>query len=84
MINKYVEHSKFVYKNFDEIQDGINSGELNAWDLVLSKDTKEFILIKEDLNLAPIKSKVYRFLDIDIAEAQLNSSTDTYGGQSGR
>lgn len=81
MSNKYVEHSKFVYKNFDEIQDGINSGELNAWDLVLSKDTKEFILVKEDLNLAPIKSKVYRFTDIDSAEAQLNSSTDTYGGQ---
>ena len=81
MNSKYVEHSKFVYKNFDEIQDGINSGELNAWDLVLSKDTKEFILIKEDLNLAPIKSKVYRFLDIDSAETQLNTSADTYSGQ---
>lgn len=81
MNNKYIEHSKFVYKNFDEIQSGINSGELNAWDLVLSKDTKEFILIKEDLDLAPIKSKVYRFLDIDSAEAQLNASKDTYGGQ---
>lgn len=81
MSNKYVDHSKFVYKNFDEIQDGINSGELNAWDLVLSKDTKEFILIKEDLNLAPIKSKVYRFLDIESAEIQLNTSADTYGGQ---
>lgn len=81
MSNKYIEHSKFVYKNFDEIQSSINSGELDAWDLVLSKDTKEFILIKDNLELAPIKSKLYRFLDVDSAEIQLNASTDTYGGQ---
>lgn len=80
-MKKYIDHSKFVYKNFDEIQDGINSGELNAWDLVLSKDSKEFILIKDDLTLSSIKSKVYRFLDTDSAETSLNSSTDTYAGQ---
>lgn len=80
-MSKYVDHSKFVYKNFDDIQDCINSGELNAWDLVLSKDTKEFILIKDDLTLSPIKSKVYRFLDVDSAEKHLNLSCDTYAGQ---
>ena len=80
-MKKYIDHSKFVYKNFDEIQDCINTGELNAWDLVLSKDTKEFILIKDDLTLSSIKSKVYRFSDVDSAEISLNTYTDTYAGQ---
>lgn len=77
----YIDHSKFVYRNFDEIQDSINSGELDSWDLVLSKDTKEFILIKEDLTLAPIKSKVYRYSDTIEAEEKLNNASDTYPGQ---
>lgn len=77
----YTNHSKFVYKNYDEIQDSINSSELNAWDLILCKDTKEFLLIKEDLSLAPIKSKIYRYVDIESAEKQLNTLSDTYAGQ---
>lgn len=80
-MKKSMEHSKFVYRNFDEIQNDINSGELNSWDLVLSKDTKEFILIKDDLTLAPIKSKVYRYIDSEEAEKELNNATDTYPGQ---
>lgn len=77
----YQNHSKFTYKNHDEIQQCINSGELNAWDLVLCKDTKEFILIKDDLSLHSVKSKVYRFLDVESAENALNESEDTYAGQ---
>lgn len=77
----YTDHSKFTYMNYDEIQDGINSGVLNPYDLVLCKDTREFVLVKDDLSLASINSKVYRFPDIDMAEKSLNESLDTYEGQ---
>ena len=78
---KYTDHSKFAYMNYDEIQDGINSGTIGPYDLILCKDTREFILIKDDLSLASINSKVYRFSDVESAEKALNESLDTYEGQ---
>lgn len=78
---KSTHHSKFVYLNYDEIQDAINAGKLDIWDLILCKDTKEFVLIREDLSLASIKSKVYRYVDVESAEEDLNSSPETYEGQ---
>lgn len=77
----YTDHSKFVYQNYDKIQDGINDGSINAWDVILCRDTKEMLLVKDDLTIAPIKSKVYRFLDVQSAEEYLNKATDTYEGQ---
>lgn len=78
---KYTDHSKFIYQNYDDIQDGINSGAINAWDVILCKDTKEMLLIKDDLSVFPIKSKVYRFLNVESAEQALNQASDSYPGQ---
>ena len=80
MLN-YKDHSKFLYINYDQIQEAINSGEIDAWDLVLCQDTKEFVLVTEDLSLVSIKSKIYRFLDVKSAEEALNKFADTYAGQ---
>lgn len=77
----YSNHSKILYRNHDEIQAGINSGLIDAFDLVFCADTKEIILIKDDLSLFAVKSKVYRYLDIESAETALNSNPDTYEGQ---
>lgn len=77
----YTNHSKFLYSNVDDIQKAINSSEINANDIVISKDSQEFILIKEDLTLLPIKSRIYRFTDTEKAEAVLNTNLDTYEGQ---
>lgn len=77
----YTDHSKFIYQNFDDIQNGINDGTINAWDIIICKDSKEMMLVKDDLSLFPIKSKVYRFLNTESAEEYLNAATDTYSGQ---
>lgn len=77
----YQNHSKFAYKDLDQIQQDINNGVLNAFDFVICKDSHEFILITEDLSLMPIKSKIYRFLDTQSAETTLNEKSDTYEGQ---
>ena len=74
-------HSKFAYQNRSEIQNEINKGTLDAYDFVICKDTKEFIMITGDMSLLAINSKVYRYLDVESAEKSLNENTDTYEGQ---
>lgn len=77
----YTDHSKFIYQNYDDIQDGINSGEINSWDVILCRDTKEMLLIRDDLSISPIKSKVYRFTSTEEAVTVLNAASDSYAGQ---
>lgn len=77
----YANHSKFAYKNFDEIQDCINTGELDIYDVVYTKDTHENIIIAPDYSIISVKSKIYRFTDVPSAETFLNSAEDTYEGQ---
>lgn len=77
----YSNHSKFVYINKDSIQKNINSGALDAYDFVICKDTHEFLMITRDMNLLSINSKVYRYLDNESAEKELNENSDTYEGQ---
>lgn len=78
---KYNNHSKIVCCNYDKIQDHINTGQLDAWDVVYTYDTHENILLTEDLSPISIRSKIYRYLDIQSAEDALNASPDTYEGQ---
>ena len=81
MAKNYSDHSRFFFANKRELQDQINRGNVNAWDLVVSADSKEFILVTDQFELIPIQSRVYRFTTIPSAEAFLNSATDTYQGQ---
>lgn len=77
----YNKHSRFIYTDFDKIQDAINDGKLDEFDMVICQDTKEFVIISEDHSLIPIKSKIYRFSDVDSAEEYLKNASDTYEGQ---
>lgn len=81
MAKNYSDHSRFFFANKKELQDQINAGTVNAWDLVVSSDSKEFILVTDQFELIPIQSRVYRFTNISSAESFLNSATDTYQGQ---
>lgn len=80
-MTNYINRTKFVYKNYDEIQESINSGALDAYDIVYTKDTHENVIIAPDYSVISIKSKVYRFVDVLSAETFLNSAPDTYEGQ---
>ena len=72
---------KYAYVNYDDIQWKIDSGEIDQYDIVFTKDTHEQYFIKEDLSLLRIISKVYCFDSIIEAEETLNKNTDTYVGQ---
>lgn len=77
----YKNHSKFIYKNYDEIQSAINNDEIDIYDIVFTKDTKEIILVTDNYDLHTVKSRVYRFQSVAQAEQMINNRSDTYAGQ---
>ena len=72
---------KYGYLNYSDIQDRIDGGKLDAYDIVYTKDTHECYILTEDLLPVAIKSKVYRFDGVSAAINFLNQATDTYEGQ---
>ena len=73
--------SRFAYLNVDDIQNEINNGTLDAYDIVYTKDTHENLIITPDLSTISVGSRIYRFLDAKSAEEFLNMASDTYEGQ---
>lgn len=73
--------SRYGYLNMADIQDRIDSGKLDAYDLIYTKDTHECYILTEDLEQVPIKSRVYQFPSEEEALLYLNATTDTYEGQ---
>ena len=59
---------KYAYKNRDEIQNAIDIGQLDAYDIIITKDTHEQFQVQEDLSYIPITSKIYTFPTIKDAE----------------
>lgn len=73
--------SRYGYLNLADIRDRIDSGKLDAYDLIYTKDTHECYILTEDLEQVPIKSRVYQFPTEEEALLYLNAATDTYEGQ---
>lgn len=78
---EYIKRSRLSFQKYDIIEDYINQKKLDAYDIVYTTDTHENVVIDEDLNIIPIRSRVYRFTDITSANLSLNKSSDTYEGQ---
>lgn len=78
---KYENRSKLSIINYDKIAEYINNGLLNKFDIIYTKDTHENIIISEDLKAIPIQSKIYRFLNVEQCEEELNKNLNTYEGQ---
>lgn len=72
---------KYAYLDYSDISTRIKNGEIDQYDVVFTKDTHEQYLIKDDLSLLNIKSRIYCFNSIISAKEKLNSNTDTYEGQ---
>ena len=80
-MSNYTSHSKLIYTTYNKIQEAITHQLIDVNDIIICEDTKEMILIRDDLSLLPIKSKLYRYIDYESAETELNKNTDTYEGQ---
>ncbi len=72
---------KFGYLSYEDMLNKIESGELNEFDIIYSRDRLVTYVISEDLNPIEIRSRVYVFNSVVEAENTLNNSTDTYVGQ---
>lgn len=73
--------AKFGYLLEAEIQSRIDSGELNAFDVVFTKDSKKIILLSDSLELIEMRNRVYCFDNTSDAYAALNENEDSYEGQ---
>ena len=73
--------AKWAYLPYASIQQKIDDGILDSYDVVYTSDTHENIVITPDLQFLPIRSKVYVFDSVDDANNQLNLNADTYVGQ---
>ena len=75
------ESAKLGYGNFERVNTAVNQGKLDARDLIITKDTSEFIYIRDDLSRQVIRPRLRCFDDIFTAINELNKSQDTYAGQ---
>lgn len=78
MADKY---SKLGYGEFGKIDSAVESGVLDGKDIVITKDTSEFIYIRDDKTKQVIRSRIQTFDTEAAAVEALNSATDTYAGQ---
>ena len=81
MTEKFQNRSRLSFRKYDEIEDYINQGKLDSYDIVYTTDTHENVVIDPELNIIPIRSKIYRFPDIATANDYLNTASDSYEGQ---
>lgn len=81
MKSGYEYHSRFIFADRDKIQDAINQNIINENDIVICKDTKEFIYIDNNFNLVTVKSRVHRYTSVEQAIEELNKNADTYASQ---
>lgn len=80
-VKQSTQRAKFAYVKRDEIEKLINNGKIDANDIIYTNDSHENIFIGADLSINPVRSKIYRFPDVDTAKEKLNESSDTYAGQ---
>lgn len=75
------ERVKFGYLLYNDMLAKIETGEVNEYDVIYTKDRLLTYLISEDLKPIELRSRVYVFNSITEAETALNNATDTYVGQ---
>lgn len=72
---------KLGYGDYENIDTAITEGKIDERDIVITKDTSEFVYIRDDKTKQVIKARIARFENEQEAVAQLNTATDTYAGQ---
>ena len=73
--------AKYGYMSSASIPLKIQSGEIDAYDIVYTTDTHENYVISPDLEPLAVRSRIYVFDSVENANTLLNVNTDTYIGQ---
>lgn len=75
------EYSKLGYGNAADVDAAIEKGIIDGKDLVITKDTSEFLYIRDDKTKQVIRPRCRIFGTPGEANAALNDDPTTYGGQ---
>lgn len=73
--------AKWAYLSYNSIQQKIDEGVLDTYDVIYTKDTHENLIISPELEIWSVRSRIYTFDSITDANNKLNINTDTYVGQ---
>ena len=73
--------AKWAYLPYNSIQQKIDEGILDSYDVIYTSDSHENLIITPDLTLWSVRSRIYTFDSIADANSSLNTNTDTYKGQ---
>ena len=73
--------AKYGYMSSASIPLKIQSGEIDAYDIIYTTDTHENYVISPDLEPLAVRSRIYVFDSVENANTLLNVNTDTYIGQ---
>ena len=72
---------KFGYLSYSDMLARIADGQLDAYDVIYTKDTFLTYIISPELVPTELRSRVYIFNSVEEANIALNKATDTYAGQ---
>ncbi len=75
------ETTKLGYGCAEDVQTAIDLGIVDKRDLIITRDTSEFLYIKDDLTPQTIRSRDRIFNSVSDANKQLNEYKDTFAGQ---
>lgn len=73
--------AKWAYLSYDSIQQKIDEGVLDSYDVIYVKDTHENMIVTPELDIWSVRSRIYTFDSVVEANEKLNINTDTYKGQ---
>lgn len=75
------KYSKLGYGNAEDIEAAIALGMLDGRDMIITKDSSEFMYVRDDLSVQKIRPRNRCFASVTEANEQLNETEDTYAGQ---
>ena len=75
------KYSKLGYGNAEDIEAAIALGLIDGKDLIITKDTSEFMYVRDDLSVQTVTSRPRIFETVSEANDALNRDEATYAGQ---
>lgn len=75
------KYSKLGYGNAEDVEPAIALGMLDGRDMIITKDSSEFMYVRDDLSVQKIRPRNRCFASVTEANEQLNETEDTYAGQ---
>lgn len=75
------KYSKLGYGNAEDVEAAIALGLLDGKDLIITKDTSEFMYVRDDLSVQKVTPRTRIFETVTEANTALNNDEATYAGQ---